>query len=129
MMSDSLRTPLSRARGLGSAKSGVGHFIQQRASAMFLAILLPWFGISVILGTDGDYASVQAWLSQPFNAVGTLLLVLTGVFHMRLGLQVVIEDYIHKPVTRTLCLLANTAIPAIIAIMSALSVAKIFVGA
>jgi succinate dehydrogenase / fumarate reductase, membrane anchor subunit len=128
-MTNSLRTPLSRARGLGSAKSGVGHFIQQRASAMFLALLLPWFGLSVILGTDGDFASVQSWLSSPFNAVGTLLLVLTGVFHMRLGLQVVVEDYIHKSVTRTLCLLANTAIPAIIAVVAVLSVAKIFVGA
>jgi succinate dehydrogenase / fumarate reductase, membrane anchor subunit len=96
---------------------------------MFLAVLLPWFAISVILGTDGDYASVQNWLSSPFNAAGTLLLVLTGVFHMRLGLQTVIEDYIHKPVTRTLCMLANTAIPAILAVVAALSVAKIFVGA
>jgi succinate dehydrogenase / fumarate reductase, membrane anchor subunit len=128
-MTDSLRTPLSRARGLGSAKSGVGHFIQQRASAMFLAILLPWFALSVILGTDGDFISVTAWLAHPFNAAGTLLLVLTGVFHMRLGLQTVIEDYIHAPVTRTLCMLANTAIPAILAIVAALSVAKIFVGA
>jgi succinate dehydrogenase / fumarate reductase, membrane anchor subunit len=128
-MTNSLRTPLSRARGLGSAKSGVGHFIQQRASAMFLAVLLPWFGLSVILGTDGDYASVQGWLANPFNAVGTLLLVLTATFHMRLGLQVVIEDYIAKPVTRTLCLLANTAVPAIIAVVAVLSVAKIFVGA
>jgi succinate dehydrogenase / fumarate reductase, membrane anchor subunit len=128
-MTNSLRTPLSRARGLGSAKTGTTHFIQQRASAMFLALLLPWFGLSVILGTDGDYASVQAWLSQPFNAVGTLLLVLTGVFHMRLGLQVVIEDYIHNPVARTICLLANTAIPAILAVVAALSIAKIFVGA
>ena len=128
-MTNSLRTPLSRARGLGSAKSGVGHFIQQRASAMFLALLLPWFGLSVILGTDGEYMSVVAWLAHPFNAVGTLLLVLTGVFHMRLGLQTVIEDYIHAPVTRTLCMLANTAIPAILAIVATLSVAKIFVGA
>jgi succinate dehydrogenase / fumarate reductase, membrane anchor subunit len=128
-MTNSLRTPLSRARGLGSAKSGVGHFIQQRASAMFLALLLPWFALSIILGTDSTYSSTQTWLAQPFNAAGTLLLVLTGVFHMRLGLQTVIEDYIHKPMTRTLCMLANTAIPAILAVVAALSVAKIFVGA
>jgi succinate dehydrogenase / fumarate reductase membrane anchor subunit len=124
-----MRTPLSRARGLGSAKSGVSHFIQQRASAMFLAVLLPWFGLSLILGTDGDFLSVMFWMAKPFNAVGTLALVLTGVFHMRLGLQTVIEDYIHTPVARTLCLLANTAIPAILALVAALSVAKIFVGA
>ena len=126
-MTNSLRTPLSRARGLGSAKSGVGHFIQQRASAMFLAVLLPWFGLSVILGTDGSFTSVTSWMSHPFNAAGTLLLVLTGVFHMRLGLQTVIEDYIHKPMTRTICMLVNTAIPAILAIVAALSVAKLYV--
>lgn len=128
-MTHSMRTPLSRARGLGSAKSGVGHFIQQRASAMFLAILLPWFALSVILGTDGGFISVHRWLSAPFNAAGTLLLVLTGVFHMRLGLQTIIEDYIHTPVMRTICMLANTAIPAILAIVATLSVAKVFVGA
>jgi succinate dehydrogenase / fumarate reductase, membrane anchor subunit len=128
-MTDSLRTPLSRARGLGSAKSGVSHFIQQRASAMFLALLLPWFALSIILGTDGDYSTVKAWMTNPINSVGTLLLVLTGLFHMRLGLQVIIEDYIHKPATRTVCLLANIAIPAILAVVATLSVAKIFVGA
>jgi succinate dehydrogenase / fumarate reductase, membrane anchor subunit len=128
-MTNSLRTPLSRARGLGSAKSGVGHFIQQRASAMFMAVLLPWFAISLILGTDGTFPSVTSWLAQSINAAGTLMLVLTGLFHMRLGMQTIIEDYIHVPVTRTLAMLINTAVPAILAIVAALSVAKIFVGA
>ena len=96
---------------------------------MFLAVLLPWFGVSIILATDGDFVTVHKWLMHPFNAAGTLLLVLTGVFHMRLGLQTVIEDYVQAPVGRTLCLLVNTAIPAILAIVATLSVAKIFVGA
>ena len=96
---------------------------------MFLAVLLPWFAFSVILGTDGSFISVNSWLENAFNAAGTLLLVLTGVFHMRLGLQTVIEDYIHKPMTRTICMLANTAIPVILAVVATLSVAKIFVGA
>jgi succinate dehydrogenase / fumarate reductase membrane anchor subunit len=128
-MNHSLRTPLSRARGLGSAKHGVGHFIQQRATAIFLAFLLPWFGLSIILATDGSFLSVQSWMHQPFNAAGTALLVLTGLFHMRLGMQVVIEDYITGPVARTVSLLANTAIPAILAVIAILSVAKVFVGA
>lgn len=128
-MTNSLRTPLSRARGLGSAKSGVGHFIQQRASAMFLAALLPWFALSLIINTDGSFPSVTSWLAQSFNAAGTLLLVLTALFHMRLGMQTIIEDYIQTPVARTLAMLVNTAVPAILAIVAALSVAKVFVGA
>ncbi len=128
-MTNSLRTPLSRARGLGSAKSGVGHFIQQRASAMFLAALLPWFALSLIINTDGSFPSVASWLAQSFNAAGTLLLVLTALFHMRLGMQTIIEDYIQTPVARTLAMLVNTAVPAILASVAALSVAKVFVGA
>jgi succinate dehydrogenase / fumarate reductase, membrane anchor subunit len=124
----SLRTPLSRARGLGSAKHGVGHFIQQRATAIFLTVLLPWFALSVLLGTDGSYDSVIGWMKHPLNAAGTALLVLTGLFHMRLGMQVVIEDYISGAM-RTVSLLANTAIPAILAVIAILSVAKVFVGA
>ena len=128
-MTQSLRTPLSRARGLGSAKHGVGHFIQQRATAIFLTVLLPWFALSVLLGTDGSYDSVIGWMKHPLNAAGIALLVLTGLFHMRLGMQVVIEDYITGPVARTVSLLANTAIPAILAVIAILSVAKVFVGA
>ncbi len=128
-MTQSLRTPLSRARGLGSAKHGVGHFIQQRATAIFLTVLLPWFALSILLGTDGSYDSVIGWMHHPLNAAGTALLVLTGLFHMRLGMQVVIEDYVTGPVARTVSLLANTAIPAILAVIAILSVAKVFVGA
>jgi hypothetical protein len=69
-MNHSLRTPLSRARGLGSAKHGVGHFIQQRATAIFLAVLLPWFALSILLGTDGSYDSVMGWMKHPVNAAG-----------------------------------------------------------
>ena len=128
-MNHSLRTPLSRARGLGSAKHGVGHFIQQRATAIFLAVLLPWFALSILLGTDGSYDSVTSWMQHPLNAAGTALLVLTGLFHMRLGMQVVIEDYVTGAVARTVSLLANTAIPAILAVIAILAVAKVFVGA
>jgi succinate dehydrogenase / fumarate reductase, membrane anchor subunit len=128
-MAKDLRTPLSRARGLGSAKTGVEHFIHQRATAVFLAVLWPWFGISVILSTDGSYESVRAYLSHPFNAVGVLLLCLTMAMHMRLGVQTVIEDYLHAAVGRTSAMLANIVIPAVLALVAVLSVLKIYVGA
>ena len=128
-MSNSLRTPLSRARGLGSAKHGVSHFIHQRVTAIFLALLLPWFALSLLLSTDGSFDAIQHWMGHPFNAAGTALLAFTGLYHMRLGMQVVIEDYITTPLARTLCLLANTAIPALLALVAVLSIAKVFVGA
>jgi succinate dehydrogenase / fumarate reductase, membrane anchor subunit len=124
-----LRTPLSRARGLGSAKSGVEHFIHQRATAVFLAVLLPWFTISMLLATDGTYESVRAYLAHPFNAIGVLLLSITMLIHMRLGLQTVIEDYLHAAVGRTAAMLANIIIPAVLALVAVLSVLKVYVGA
>jgi succinate dehydrogenase / fumarate reductase, membrane anchor subunit len=124
--SPSLRTPLGRVRGLGSAKDGVHHFIQQRVSAIALAVLLPWFALSILLGTDGSFASVQQWMTSPLNAGGTFLLVATGLFHARLGNQVFIEDYLRKPFTKAVVLLLNTFIPAALVVLAGLSILRIF---
>lgn len=120
-MTKSLRIP--------NSKSGVGHFIQQRVSAIMLVVLLPWFAISLILGTDGDFGSVQNWLKSPINAIGTVLLALIGIFHMRLGLQTIIEDYIEGHGAHVACLLINTALCLVLGVIAAISVARIFVGA
>jgi len=102
------RTPLARARGLGSAKSGVGHFIAQRVSALALVVLIPLFVWSIASLPSADYASARAWIGSPFGAILMLLTLTATFYHMRLGLQVLIEDYIHKPVTKALLLSANT---------------------
>jgi succinate dehydrogenase / fumarate reductase, membrane anchor subunit len=128
-MSRTLRTPLGKVRGLGASGNGTSHFMQQRGSAVALAILLPWFAISVILGTDGSYDSTIAWLGNPINALVTLMLMLTGIFHMRLGLDELINDYLHKPGTKIAALLATTFIPLGLAIMATLAVLKIYAGA
>ena len=94
-MKESLRTPLGKVRGLGSAKHGAGHFITQRVSAIGLLFLVPWFLISLIGATRGGYDAALAWASEPLNAVLTLLAVGAALYHMRLGMQVVIEDYVH----------------------------------
>lgn len=106
------RTPLARARGLGSAKSGVGHFIAQRVSALALVVLIPLFVWSIASLPGADYASARAFVGSPFGAILTLLTLTATFYHMRLGLQVFIEDYIHKPVTKALLLSANTLIAA-----------------
>jgi succinate dehydrogenase / fumarate reductase membrane anchor subunit len=110
-MSD-LRTPLARARGLGAAKSGTGHFIAQRVSAAALLILVPIFTWSLAKYGFGDYAAAIGWIGSPLGAIVTLLTLTAAFYHMRLGLQVVIEDYIHKPGTKIALLLLNTFVAA-----------------
>lgn len=106
-MSD-FRTPLARARGLGAAKSGVGHFIAQRVSAIALLVLIPVFLWSVAVLPSGGYEAARAWVGSPLGALVMLLTLTAAFYHMRLGLQVVIEDYIHKPATKHVLLIANT---------------------
>ena len=106
------RTPLARARGLGAAKSGVGHFIAQRVSAIALLILIPVFLWSVVSLPSGGYEAARDWIASPLGALVMLLTLTAAFYHMRLGLQVVIEDYIHKPATKHLLLIANTLIAA-----------------
>lgn len=94
-MSTSLRTPLKNALGLGSAKHGVHHFIVQRLTAIALAPLSLWFVWIVLSALHSDYADAHALIAQPFNAVLMLVFVVAVFWHAQLGLQVVIEDYVH----------------------------------
>ena len=91
----SLRTPLGRVRGLGSAKDGSRHWWYQRLTAIALIPLGLWFLVTMIAYAQSDYASAVAWVRTPSTAVLLLLLVLVVFYHVQLGLQVVIEDYIH----------------------------------
>jgi succinate dehydrogenase membrane anchor subunit len=95
-MNSDLRTPLSRARGLGSAKEGVHHFWAQRITAVALIPLVVWFAISLIMMSGADYAVVRAWIGSPAVMVLLVLTIVIGLHHGQLGLQVVIEDYVHN---------------------------------
>ena len=116
-MSDPIRTPLGNVRGLGSAKEGAHHFIGQRASAIALLFLVPWFLISLLGAIRGDFGDARYFISQPINAVLILLTLGATIYHMRIGMQVVIEDYIRRTGTRlalimlssSLCILAFAA--------------------
>lgn len=94
------RSQLGRVRGLGSAKTGVDHWWAQRITAVALIPLVIWFVVSVITLTSAPHASVIAWLGNPLSA--TLMVVLIGAtfHHAQLGLQVVIEDYVHSEGSR-----------------------------
>lgn len=98
-------TELGRVRGLGSAKEGVHHWWLQRVTAVSNAALMVWFVASLIALPSLDYTSVVLWLRQPVAAVPMLLLIVSVFWHFRLGVQVMIEDYIHGP-NRVLAMLA-----------------------
>jgi succinate dehydrogenase / fumarate reductase, membrane anchor subunit len=91
----SLRSPLGRVLGLGAAKDGVGHWWMQRLTAVALVPLALWFFVSLLMLGTLDYAAVRDWMAAPHIAVLTLLLVLALGYHSRLGIQVVVEDYVH----------------------------------
>jgi len=91
----SFRTELARVRGLGSAKEGVHHWWMQRVSAVALVPLALWFVIALVAHVGADYAAMRAWLGSPITFGLMVLLIGATFYHAQLGLQVVIEDYIH----------------------------------
>jgi succinate dehydrogenase / fumarate reductase membrane anchor subunit len=91
-----LRSPLARAIGLGSAKEGVGPWWAERVSAVALVPLTLWFIASIIVHTGSDYAAFIGWLGTPFATIAMILLLVALFHHTALGLQVVIEDYVHS---------------------------------
>jgi succinate dehydrogenase / fumarate reductase membrane anchor subunit len=95
-MNSDLRTPLSRARGLGSAKQGVHHWWAQRITAVALIPLVVWFAISLIMLSGADYFVVRAWIGSPVVMVLLTLTIVIGLHHGQLGMQEVVEDYVHN---------------------------------
>lgn len=94
-MNKDLRNPLARARGLGSAKEGVSHWMLQRVTALGLVFLTLWFVVTVVSLVHADFGTARATLAKPWNAVLLIALIITMFRHAVLGLQVVIEDYVH----------------------------------
>jgi succinate dehydrogenase / fumarate reductase, membrane anchor subunit len=101
----SLRSPMGRVLGLGSAKDGTAHWWAQRVSAAALIPLTLWFAVSLLTLPALDYGTVRAWLSIPLNSLLAVLLVAVMSYHSYLGTGVVIEDYVHSAGTKLLSLL------------------------
>jgi succinate dehydrogenase / fumarate reductase membrane anchor subunit len=106
----SLRSPLGRVLGRGSAGEGVGHWWVQRVTAVALVPLTSWFAWSLLGLQLQSYDDVRGWLGQPWVAVLTILLVLTLAWHSKLGMQVIVEDYVHGKAAKTTLLLLSTFI-------------------
>jgi len=121
-------TPTKITRGLGASKTGTSAHIRQRVSALALIVLVPWFLFSVMKAALGGYSDALAWAGSPLNA--TLLILTAGAafYHMRLGMQVVIEDYIGKPGTRAALQILNTFFAAALFVVVAMAVLRIWTG-
>ncbi|MBL0041678.1 MAG: succinate dehydrogenase, hydrophobic membrane anchor protein [Xanthomonadales bacterium] len=124
----SLRTPLGQARGLGSAKDGTSHWWMQRGTAVLLAPLSIWFMLCALPLLAADYADARVWLAQPLNAFLLLALVLAALYHALLGVQVVIEDYIHTRWVEVTLLTMVRLIAFLAALATSLAVVRIAVG-
>jgi succinate dehydrogenase / fumarate reductase, membrane anchor subunit len=105
-----LRTPLSQVKGLGSAKEGTDHFWMQRLTAIGLIPLVVWIAFSVARLPSMSQADIQTWLSSPFSAVMMTLFLIAAFWHAKMGLQVVIEDYVGNHAVRTVAIIAVTLI-------------------
>ena len=101
----SLRSPLGRVLGMGSAKDGTGHWWAQRVSAVALIPLTLWFLFSLLMLPDLDYATVRTWLSLPVSGFLAVLLLWVLTYHSYLGTTVVVEDYVHSAGMKLLSLL------------------------
>jgi len=124
-MSTDMRTSRAKVRGLGSAKSGTGHFISQRVSAIGLAVLAPFFMVPFVIALGQPWGEVVSIYKSPMNAIVAALFLLAVFHHLKLGLQTVIEDYVHAPAWRTGSLLAVNLIGTGLGFAAAFSVAMI----
>jgi succinate dehydrogenase / fumarate reductase, membrane anchor subunit len=122
------RTPLARVRGLGSAHEGTQHFWRQRVTAVSNLFLVCFLIFLVVKLAGKDHATVRAALSHPLYAIPILLLVISGTIHMRLGMQTIIEDYVHSEGPKVLALMLNTFFAVAIALTCVFAVAKLSFG-
>jgi len=125
----SLRSPLSQARGLGSAKEGVGHWWVQRLTAIALIPLSLWFVISVARFPLLDHATMVAWIKAPLVAVALAMFFVAMIYHATLGVQVVIEDYVGNEGTKLVSIVFVKFALYAIAAASVFAVLKIAFGA
>lgn len=124
----SLRSPLGKARGLGSAKEGSKHWWLQRLSAVALIPLSMWFAVSVMTYASADYQSVLQWIHSPIITVLFLLLIVALFYHAQLGLQVVIEDYVHLEWLKISALIAMKFTCIVLATLSVVCVIRLSLG-
>lgn len=120
-----LKSPMTRARGLGSAKSGAHVWMMERLSSVALVFLGLWFAWAMIAHHDMTYTEAMLWLSEPVNAVLMILFVVVSFYHAVLGSQVIVEDYIHSEWFKTVKLVAMRLVLFAVAAAAVFSVLQI----
>lgn len=123
----SLRTPMGKVLGRGSAKEGVQHWWLQRLTAIALVPLAIWFLVSMLSLPSFDHVTVQMWMAHTWTALFLVLFVLVATWHSQLGVRVVIEDYVHGG-NKTLLLVVITFIHALVAAAGVFAVLKVAFG-
>lgn len=125
---NTLRTPMSRVRGLGTARSGTDHFWKSRVTAVANVPLTLAFVVLVLMLAKRDYAGAIALVGHPLAAILLLLFIGSATIHMRLGMQVIIEDYVHSEGTKIVLLMLNTFFAVFVGLASAYAILKIGFG-
>ena len=120
-----METPIGRVRGLGSARTGAHHWWLERLTSLSTFLLFVWFLVSILRLPDLSHGTVTEWLGSPFNATIMLLFIVSTFWHLKLGMQVVWEDYVHDEVRVISIVLTNflTIAGAAFAIFAVLKIA------
>ncbi len=124
----SVRSPIVRVRGLGAARTGVGHWSAQRLTAIANVLLVLWFVFSTLVLAGAGYAEVRGWLASPLSASLMILLIISVFYHARLGLQVVVEDYVHGEAAKLAALIAIPLVIFALAVTCIVAVLKVSLG-
>ena len=124
----SLRSPISRVTGLGTAKKGLGHWWSQRVTSVALLPLGLWFVASLLRLPNFGHEIVTTWIAMPLNSVLLLLLIGTLVYHSQLGVQVVVEDYVHHHGLKVATMLLLTFAHVVVAALAIFAVLRIAFG-
>ena len=123
------RSPIARVRGLGSAKEGVQHWWAQRLTAVALVPLSIWWVAGMVAHTGAGHAEAAAWIARPINATLTIITLAMVFHHGQLGLQVVIEDYVHNKGAKIALLIAVKLLALLLALAGSLAVLRLMLGA
>jgi succinate dehydrogenase / fumarate reductase, membrane anchor subunit len=125
----SLVTPLSRVLGLGSARGGAEHWWLQRVTAVALVPLGIWFVLALLTLPDYSYGTLRTWVSQPVTAVLLILTAISVIYHSKLGVQVVVEDYVRAKALKVASLMLSTLLHIAVAVAAVFAILRIAIGA
>ncbi len=124
----SMRSPLGRVRGLGSAREGVGHWWAQRMTSLALVPLTLWFVAALVELTGADHGTARDWIAAPVPASLLVLLIVATFYHGALGVQVIIEDYVHHEGVKVAALIAVNAMSLLLGLTGVLAVLTVLFG-